>query len=177
MKRDTGYSTFLLATAPPRPLASREGAGVGGQLLARSRHDPRRPGCLLLRGKRTYLRPCEMSANDPSGTWAAQDFCNAKSVVCSSLKRDIVAHISWTQAPPREGHMAIHIQRREFYTTPNPKRRNETGISEWRPSRRDGNAEPRNARKLSRALSPSSTGPETDRGGLRCPAFRIDAAF
>jgi hypothetical protein len=36
--------------------------------------------------------------------------------------------------------MAIHIRRREFYATPNPKGRNETGISEWRSSRRDGNA-------------------------------------
>ena len=50
-------------------------------------------------------------AVDPTETWASQDFRSAKITFVLPLKRDIVPSIAWTR-PPREGHMAVYIQRR-----------------------------------------------------------------
>jgi ABC-type uncharacterized transport system substrate-binding protein len=55
-------------------------------------------------------------ATDPTETWAAQDFRSAKGLFVPSLKRDIVPLLHGHD-PPREGHMAIHIRRREFIST------------------------------------------------------------
>jgi len=37
--------------------------------------------------------------NDPTETWAAQDFRSAKALFVPSLKRDIVPSIAWTRPP------------------------------------------------------------------------------
>src|SRR5262249_55668502 len=58
-----------------------------------------------------YRRRAEF---DPQETWAAPDFRNAKSIVRSFAKRDIVPSIGMT---PTGGHMAIHIGRRGFIAT------------------------------------------------------------
>src|SRR5947199_10415517 len=54
--------------------------------------------------------------NDPTETWAAPDFRSAEELFVPSLRRGIVP-LRCMDRPPREGHMAIHIQRREIIVT------------------------------------------------------------
>src|SRR2546426_7835512 len=56
----------------------------------------------------------DFDANDPTETWAAQDFRSAKASFVPSLRRDIVLLAHDLR---REGRMAIHIRRREFIFT------------------------------------------------------------
>jgi putative ABC transport system substrate-binding protein len=58
----------------------------------------------------------QFKSDDPIRTLAAQDFRGAKPLFVPLLKRDIVQSIAWAW-PPREGHMAIHIRRRELIGT------------------------------------------------------------
>jgi putative tryptophan/tyrosine transport system substrate-binding protein len=73
----------------------------------------RRP---LSGAKRTSQLDRAAAANDPSETWMAQDFRTAKSLFVPSRERDIVPFPSMGMTP-LEGHMAIHIRRREFIVT------------------------------------------------------------
>src|SRR5262245_20325277 len=53
---------------------------------------------------------------DPQETWATPDFRNAKGIV-RSFSKAWYRPLRCMDRPPREGHMAIHIQRREFIVT------------------------------------------------------------
>jgi putative ABC transport system substrate-binding protein len=60
--------------------------------------------------------PVALEADDPTETWAAPDVRSAKALFVPSLKGDIVPSLHGHD-PRREGHMAIHIRRREFIVT------------------------------------------------------------
>src|SRR5262249_28127890 len=61
-------------------------------------------------------RPELENGQDPTETWPAQGFRTAKALFVPSLMRDTVLLLHG-HASPREGHMAIHIRRREFIVT------------------------------------------------------------
>jgi putative tryptophan/tyrosine transport system substrate-binding protein len=71
----------------------------------RGEADMNRQANRLNRSKMTQLRHGRIK------TFAAQKLCSVP-----SLKRDIVPFVAWTW-PPREGHMATRIRRREFLVT------------------------------------------------------------
>ena len=52
---------------------------------------------------------------DPRQTWVVLGFHSAKNIIRPSLKRDIV--LPGMGMTPWEGHVAIHIRRREFIIT------------------------------------------------------------
>jgi hypothetical protein len=49
----------------------------------------------LARQTGNHLNLLSISADDPTETWAAQDFRSAKALFVPSLKRDIVPSIAW----------------------------------------------------------------------------------